>query len=259
MRKILAVLLAAGILLGIGSTASAYEPADPVLGKDSVTSYHITPGGITQQGDFSTDIMNLLRTPKADSVTSWSVVPGSLKETDLAPEVQAKLNRPDPAELFGKLVYSIGADYKPIERIGGSYATRATELTAFNLPQDPAIYRLDIKAVFDRLNYTEDGYVVPTTDTYLQLTVRCENEYGESGEDDNGTIMGTAISHKGKIELTGATTAVVGVTDPDNRRKCHVRIFGYNEDESAFGGTDYPATPTAQFKAATEIRVYRVS
>jgi hypothetical protein len=166
----------------------------------------------------------------------------------------ADANTPD---VYGKLVWSVGTDAKNIEHIGGSYSTRATDLTSFNLPADVGTYKIETKVVFDRLDANAAGYLAPTTDTYPQLTVRCENEWGEGGEDDNGTIMGTPISKAGYVELTSSTFGLVGVSDPDNRRVCHVRAFGYNEDRSSFGGTDGGATP--QFKAAVELRIYRVA
>jgi hypothetical protein len=183
---------------------------------------------------------------------------GSVHLDTLDANVQRMLttdaNTPD---VFGKLVWSVAGDYKNIEHIGGSYATRATELTAFNLPADTGTYNLEVNAVFDRLNYNEAGYLTPDTDTYPQLTVRCENEWGDAGEHATATTMGVPISKKGKIELTSHTSGVVGVSDPDHRRVCHVRGFGYNEDESGFGGVDNGATP--QFKVAYDIRIYRVS
>lgn len=85
---IVAVGLAVG---GIGFGASA-DAASTSLPRDSITSYHIAPGGITQQGDLSTDLYNLLRTPKTGSVWQSSLNANIVTEEKLAPTVRAKVN-----------------------------------------------------------------------------------------------------------------------------------------------------------------------
>lgn len=280
--RIIAGALAVVALFGVSVSAQAYTAPDRTT--STTVAYAVAPNTVgTEQvktrsltaSDYG--LQSVWGSHIKDNTIPWSklgsdlraeiraaqkpkpVVDGSVHLDSLDANVRRMVttdaNTPD---VYGKLVWSVAGDYKNIEKIGGSYATRATELTTFYLPADVGIYNLDIKATFDRLNYTEAGYVAPTTDTYPQLTVRCENEWGDAGEHPTATTMGVPISKKGKIELMQTTFGLVGVTDPDNRRKCHVRAFGYNEDESSFGGTDNPATPTAQFKAAYEIRIYAV-
>lgn len=85
-------IVAAGLAVGgIGFGASA-DAASSSLPRDSVTSVQIAPGGITQQGDLSTGLYNLLRTPKAGSVWSSSLNANIVTEEKLAPEVRGKLN-----------------------------------------------------------------------------------------------------------------------------------------------------------------------
>lgn len=229
MRKFFAALLTVGILLGFGSSASAYEPVPPrpassAVPKDSITSWHIATGGIGQQGDFSADIMNLLRTPKANSVTSWSVKPGSLQESDLSLPVQAKLNNPagELQEMFSSLEPTM------IAKIGGSFKTNKTRLGEFLIPAGR--WKLDIKATFYRTTAGAAG-------TRPQLAVR-RGATTEYFGDDYGTIMGSEISPSAGRELTGATFSLVNVETPTI---VEVFAFGYNDDQSAAGSGEIAA------------------
>jgi hypothetical protein len=132
----------------------------------------------------------------------------------------------DPAsDVLGKgsVVATIPAT--TIANIGGTYATRATDLGTFNLPA--GTYLITTNATFDRIDANAAGYVTPTTDTMPQLSLR----FGTDG--DAGTIMGSPISRAGYTELTGSGVATVTVAA---NTTITVRGFGYNEDRSQFGG-----------------------
>ena len=88
---------------------------------------------------------------------------------------------------------------------------------------------------FDRKDAGSAGYEAPTTDTYPQFAIRYGDSYTGTPNwgVDAGTVMGTAISPAGRVELTGSSVKVVTVTAPTT---VNLYGFGYNEDQSGFGG-----------------------
>jgi hypothetical protein len=113
-----------------------------------------------------------------------------------------------------------------IAKIGGSYSANATEITTVSLPS-AGTYAVNARVTFDRKDANDPAYLIPSTDTMPQLSLR----YGTDG--DAGTIMGSPISRAGYVELTGSSVAYVTV---DAATTITVRGFGYNEDRSQFGG-----------------------
>ena len=96
--RIAAVITIAAVgVLATGSQAVGVDqPQAPLatnIARDSITSYHIGTSGISQQNDLSAPLQNLLRTPKANSVSSWNLVDSGVAEQDLTAAVRTKLNK----------------------------------------------------------------------------------------------------------------------------------------------------------------------
>lgn len=232
----LVAALAAGssILLAGTATAAPQDPAAHRQGtsyitntKGAVTNWHLSKGSV--YGD------NL-----GPGMVEWftTVYNGSVHEVGLDADLQKRMT-------FGS-GFRVLIPATPINKIGGSHAANATELTEFMLPE--GIWQITTSAVFDRVNQGAEGYVAPTTDTMPQLVVRTADE------ENGGTIMGAAISRAGFTELTGSSVATLMVDGPDKVVK--VRAFGYNEDRSAFGSKS--ETVPAQFTAGAQIVATRI-
>jgi hypothetical protein len=132
----------------------------------------------------------------------------------------------------------------PIQKIGGTYSTNATQLFTVELPE-AGTYLISANGFFDRINEGATGYEVPNTDTYLQLTVR--------GAGLGATCFTPAVSPKGFTETTCDASSVVTVAGPTTLT---VRGFGYNEDRSGFGGAPNSATP--QFSVFAQLNAVKV-
>lgn len=148
------------------------------------------------------------------------------------------------SDVFGEGVSAGTPGLVAIDKIGGSYSTNSTTLFTMDLPE-AGTYLLVANGYFDRLNDNEAGYEAPSTQTYLQLTVR--------GAGYGATCFTPAVSPRGYSETTCDASGVVTVTEPTTLT---VRGFGYNEDRSGFGGTPNSATP--QFKVAAQLTAVRV-
>jgi Collagen triple helix repeat (20 copies) len=156
----------------------------------------------------------------------------------------------DPAsDINGDLTAEAGAAPTAITTIGGSYGD-ATTLDVFTL--DPGTYLINAWGLFNRLKTTDPGYIAPTTDTRLQLTVQCV--VGSQGSpQDVGTVYTAPISPSGTIDATGTSVRVLHASEPTN---CTVRGWGLNEDGSNFGSVGSPGV--AQFKVMTTVAAVRV-
>lgn len=254
MRKftttIAASVLAGASLLASASGATA-APVNPdqagavrqaIAAPNSVNSAAIIDGSVGQNDTYG-PWADYLRAVPNGGVYWSSLANGIVSREKLAGDVK------DALELGSG--FSVQVMPKAIDKIGGSYATNATELTEFTLPAG-GLYQVTTTAVFDRVNADHADYVAPTTDTMPQLSLRMPTD--EGGTADGGTIMGAAISRAGYSELTGSAAATLRSGSED--KVVTVRGFGYNEDRSSFGSA--AEGKAAQFTAAARIVVVRI-
>ncbi|TWD82664.1 hypothetical protein FB561_3800 [Kribbella amoyensis] len=192
----------------------------------------------------------------ANSVNSSAIRDGSIGERDLYPAYRDALYKvfnqtvgmpalkPEVAGALenGQQTASTSIKAQPIEKIGGSWKANATKVGELELPK-AGTYLINTAAVFDRKDAGSEGYVAPTTDLYPQLALR----YGEENGQDAGTVMGTAISKAGFVELTASATKTVKV---DGATTIAVYGFGYNENRSGEGA--------GQVTVAAEITAIKV-
>lgn len=238
--------LAAGssILLAGTATAAPQDPAgrQAIAAPNSVNSTAIIDGSVWQ-ADMADPLTAYLRAVPNGAVY-WSSLANGIVSTDkLAADVK------DQLEIGSG--WSVQIPTTVINKIGGSYAANATELTEFVLPAG-GLYQVTTQAVFDRVNADHADYVAPTTDTMPQLSLRMPTD--EGGTADGGTIMGAAISRAGYTELTGSSVSTLRSGSED--KIVTVRGFGYNEDRSSFGSAG--DGKAAQFTAAARIVVTRI-
>lgn len=245
MRSVIAVA-ALGFVATIGGAtpASAVQAPEPALRTDStslpavkgvVSNYYLGKGAVF--GD------NL-----GPGMVSWftTVWNGSVHKAGLDADLQKQIG-------FGKGSVVVTIAPKTIEKIGGPFATNATKLGTFKIPS-AGVWTVGNQYVVDRLNSTDAGYVVPTTDTMPSVVLRGD-AHMVSGS-DAGTAMGVQISRAGRVELTGTTTATVITDGPSD---VDIWGFGYNEDTSAFGSRDYPvAGAVPQFTAGVKVTLVKV-
>ena len=151
------------------------------------------------------------------------------------------------SDRFGKYTSGFNAPPTPINKIGGTYSTNATTLGTFTV-EDTGQYLITAYGFFNRINEGTAGYEAPTTDTYLQLTVR-----GGAPGSHAGTCFSPAVSPRGFTETTCQSVQVITANAGD---QITVRAFGYNEDRSGFGGEPNSATP--QFTAAAAVSAIRI-
>ncbi len=165
-----------------------------------------------------------------------------------AGEPGAKGEPGDPAsdKLGALAVKKASTGMTAIANIGGPYSTNATDLFTFELPE-AGTYLVNAYGYFDRINSGADGYEAPSTDTYLQLSLR-----GPEGL-NGGTYFTGPVSKAGFVEATASGAQIVTVAAPTT---ITVRAFGYNEDRSGFGGTPNSATP--QFSAFATVSAVKV-
>ncbi len=254
-NRIAAVAVGAAVLVGfssVGAVAAGYIGSDGIR-DNSIRSVDIRDGQV-QKADVA-----------AGAVGGSEIANAAIGERELTAGVVAKLNTVgeqgeqgpkgdkgdpgDPAsDAFGKLaVVESSTNMTPIAKIGGTYSTNATTLFTFDLPE-AGTYLVNAYGYFDRLDagVTDNGYEEPTTDTYLQLSLRGANVQA-------GTYFTGAISPSGRIEATVSGAQVVTVDAPTT---ITVRAFGYNEDRSGFGGAPNSATP--QFSAFANVSAVKV-
>jgi hypothetical protein len=151
------------------------------------------------------------------------------------------------SDVFGE--YAAGYNGSAtVGKIGGSYTTNATTLGTFTVTESGK-YLVSAYGFFDRLNEGAPGYEAPTTDTYLQLSVRG----GTVAAQHPGTCFTPAVSAKGFTETTCQSVQVIEANAGDTFT---VRAFGYNEDRSGFGAAPNSATP--QFTASAAVSAVRI-
>jgi hypothetical protein len=262
----------AGTLATVGVTsASARNTPETTAGSTAVPANSVTSSSVVNGSLWAQDLNPAVvkwftdRTPGAKSVS----------EDKLSVAVQNKLNAPGPAgpkgekgekgekgdtgeqgppgppasDIKGGLTETFGVAPTPIQTIGGSYDD-ATDLGGFEL--NPGMYLINAWGLFNRLKATDPEYLEPTTDTRLQLSVRCI--IGPEGSPiDVGTIFSAPISRAGNIEATGTSVRVLDAPFPTT---CTVRGWGLNEDASGFGSADQGRA--AQFTVMTTVAAVRV-
>ena len=245
----------------------------------ALSSFGAVAGGLVTSSDIKDGAVK-----KADiaasAVGSNEVVDGSVRMADLADGVRAKIDAPTAttagapgpqgekgdkgdtgaqgpmgpqgpqgdaaSDVAGKLaVQAESQGLVPIAKIGGRYADNATDLVTFKLPA-AGTYLVNAYGYFDRIDANQAGYEAPTTDTYLQLTLR---GVGVNG----GTYFTGPVMRSGYAEATASGAQVVKVDAPTD---ITVRAFGYNDDRSGFGGTPNSATP--QFSAYANVSAVRI-
>lgn len=246
-NRLAAVAAGATILVTFGSlsavAANLIGSAD--IRDGSVRSVDIANGGVDQ--------VDVGRGAVGDS----EIIDGSVDENQLSAGVNQKLNQTgeqgakgepgSPAsDVFGHLIVTKSSTaMTPIAKLGGTYSTNATDLFTFELPE-AGTYLVNAYGYFDRLDAGSTGYEAPSTDSYLQLSLRGT---GVSA----GTYFTGAISQAGRIEATASGAVPVTVSGPTT---ITVRGFGYNEDRSGFGGSPNSATP--QFSVFASVSAVRV-
>jgi hypothetical protein len=208
---------------------------------------------------------------QADSVSNSELKADSVRWANINPDTQARVEElagsagaegpvgpmgpegpkgepGNPAsDVFGE--YSSGYNgTATIQKLGGSYTTNATTLGTFTVTESGK-YLVSAYGFFDRLNEGAPGYEAPTTDTYLQLSVRG----GTVAAQHPGTCFTPAVSAKGFTETTCQSVQVIEANAGDTFT---VRAFGYNEDRSGFGAAPNSATP--QFTASAAVSAVRI-
>ena len=227
-------------------------------GENTVVSGSVVDGSIGQR-DLYPSTVNWLRSTDDNSIS----------ESNLSAAVRDKLNASGPtgpkgdkgdtgetgpagppaSDIKGGLTERFGVAPTAIETIGGSYA-EATDLGEFQL--EPGTYLINAWGFFNRLKTIEPDYLEPTTETRLQLTVRCI--IGPEGSPiDVGTVITAPISPAGDIEATGTSVRVLDASLPTT---CTVRGWGLNEDGTTFGSAG--VEQAAQFKVMTTVAAVRV-
>jgi hypothetical protein len=242
VAAIVAITALASLIIG---PASAYDQpagsAPSAPGRNSVGSPQIIDGQVYQK-DINAGVVGVLRTPRQNSVTGWSVKDGSITMNDLSPATRAEIRTGQytPKETFGKLGGTLTILPITITNIGGRFADRASRLGDFTI--QPGTWLINASVVFDRKDEGSDGYAAPTTDTMPSFALRYGVEL-----DDAGTVMGAPVSRRGFVELTGSSVKLVTVAGPT---VVTAYGFGYNEDRSGFGG--------GQITVAAQITAVRV-
>lgn len=237
-----AVALAGGGGVLVMTSADAAETPEPAartvaagstLGEGSIQGWHLKDGTIFG-ADINPAVVKWFTGTYNNTVTTDSVKDGALGAADLNADLKGKLDN-------GKGVGTKDFEAKAITTIGGSFATGKTVVGTVEVAA-AGTYLVNTSAVFDRKNEGTEGYLAPTTDTYPSLVVR----YGTT-EADAGTIMGSPVSRKGFVELTGSATKTISVDGPTT---LNVYGFGYNEDRSGFGG--------GQITVAAQVTVVKI-
>jgi hypothetical protein len=231
-----AVALAGGGGVLAMTSADAAETPEPgpralaagsTLGEGSIQGWHLKDGTIFAADMNPAVVKWFTAGPYNNTVTGPTVKDGSLDRADLNAKTTNELDN-------GKGVGTKDFAAKAITTIGGSFATGKTVVGTVEVAA-AGTYLVNTSAVFDRKDEASDGYLAPTTDTYPSLVVRYGDDYTPPVKwgVDAGTIMGSPVSRKGFVELTGSATKTITVDGPTT---LNVYGFGYNEDRSGFGG-----------------------
>lgn len=259
-RKIigaLTVLLAAGTMASGALQADAMSiptpprPYTPIPLVAKTPAYQLLTDGSIYQAQFNQNVWKQLLGVPNGSVYNSSLNNGIVSENKLAPAVVAKLNKTTPAEVFGKLGGELKINPTDIDTIGGKWIDGKTTLGSLTLPA--GTYLVNSEVTIDRLDKTETGYLVPTTDTMPQFALRFDINVNNTFGTSAGTVMGNPISKAGYTELTGSSTKLVFL---DAETTITAYGFGYNEDRSGFGSKT--ATDAAQFKVSGTVAAVRV-
>lgn len=244
-NKFLAVLTIVGLVF-VGAAGSA--TADPGDGPYRGGSYFVD--NTLGQADMYAPLVDYLRAVPNNGVYYSSLNDGIVAENKLAPAVREKLNAVgtgeqgpkgdtgpagpqgpqgepgqqgpagDPAtDVKGGVGVTADLARKTIVNIGGSFATRATELGTFDLPA--GTWLVTTSATFYRTATGAEG-------TRPQLALRYDGLTGNAG-----TILGQEISETANRELMQSITYRVVLTEA---KTVTAYGFGYNDDTSSAGG-----------------------
>jgi len=245
---------------GVGGAVAANTIGSSDINDNSIRSVDIRNGAIEKE-----DIGK-------DAVGASEIKNGSVFERALSDSVQEKLNQSagergpkgetgatgatgpagangSPAsDVFGELAASkTSTSRTTINAIGGSFVANRTEVFTIDLPAK-GTYLLSAYGHFDRIDKGASGYIDPTTDTYLRLTLQ-----GPNGADDAGTYFTGPISRAGRVEATAAGSRVVTVTAPTT---VTVWAFGYNEAQGFFGSASEGIPQFSVFAEASAVRIH---
>lgn len=190
---------------------------------------------------------------KNDAVRSEHIKDGAVKKRDLAPAVQRLLGQAgkpgkvgpagprgqkgergekgpkgDPASDVNGGIAAQLDETVTIANIGGSFATRATEVGTLTL--EPGTYLVNGYAGFDRLDNAQASSPI------LQLAIRGVD--GSTWGADYGTAFTGQFPATGDVEQTASSTRVITV---EEETEVQVFVFGYNADKSANGSGNYAA------------------
>jgi hypothetical protein len=266
--KVAVVGVAAVALFGGGTAAAVSAGVTYPLKRNSVASSQVVDGSMIEN-DLHPTVKaklnaKLIPGPKGDTgATGAKGDKGDTGEQGLTGDTGAagaKGDKGDTGEqgppgspasdIKGGLTETFGEAPTAIQTIGGSQYTDATDLGVFQL--EPGTYLINAWGQFNRLNTTDPGYIEPTTDTRLQLTVRCI--IGPEGSPiDVGTVFTAPISPSGTIDATGTSVRVLDASLPTT---CTVRGWGLNENGSGFGSAGEGRA--AQFRVMTTVAAVRV-
>lgn len=246
MRKKIAAVAAAALLLvlaaGGGATTATADPGDgPYRGG----GYFVD--NTLGQADMYAPLVDYLRAVPNAGVYNSSLNLGIVAENNLAPAVRTKLNAVgtgeqgpkgdtgpagpqgepgvqgpagDPAtDVKGGVGVTKDIERQTIANIGGSFATRATNLGTFELPA--GTWMVTTSATFYRTVSGAEG-------TRPQLALRYNGLAGSAG-----TILGQEISETANRELMQSITWRVTIAEPTT---VTAYGFGYNDNTSDAGG-----------------------
>jgi hypothetical protein len=263
--KVAVVGVAAVALFGGGTAAAVSAGVTYPLKRNSVASSQVVDGSLIEN-DLNPAVKAKLNAksvpgPKGDRGATGPKGdtgdrgPQGLPGIPGAPGIPGPPGVPGPpgpaaSDIKGGLAQEFGKAPTAIQTIGGSYTDDATDLGVFTL--QPGTYLINAFGVFNRLKTTDPDYVLPLTETRLQLTVRCIIGAGGS-PNDVGTVITGPISMAGNIESTGTSARVLDASDTTT---CTVAAWGQNENGTGWG-SEAPGF-AAQFKVQASVAAVRV-
>ncbi|MEZ5094637.1 hypothetical protein [Nocardioides sp.] len=161
-----------------------------------------------------------------NSLRAVDLAPNSVKKSELAPGTVgwSKINGPTKdrlkhADVLGSSAVALTTTTTPIVNIGGSFASRSTELGSFTL--EPGTYLVSSDGFFISTEATSGG-------TRMQLAIRGVD--GSTWGADFGTCFTGLISTLKDREATCNTTRTVTV---DAEMTVKVIGFGYADDQGS--------------------------
>ncbi|QIX27804.1 hypothetical protein ncot_15290 [Nocardioides sp. JQ2195] len=207
--RVVAVVAAASVI-GVASTTGA------------VAAKMITGDDIKNGTVESKDIAN-------DTIRGKDVKNGSLGFGDLNETAKSKISDQAGVALAG----SLATDATVITNLGGSFATRATELGTVELPE-AGTYVINGYGFFDSL----EDVPADQAGSQLQLALRTVPAEGEQWGEDFGTCFTGAVP-VGDREMTCQSVRTVTVDAPTS---VIVWGFGYNADQGSDGSGNFTVT-----------------